>query len=363
MAAMEESLADLSIDEEEEALLMMGSGDPGVGCLMRTILWWMQIESRRGGPWKFNFHLLLMHQLKDGKDPMVVPLVTVDFWVLVYDLPHGFMSEMVAMHLDIARVSTLFRFSRRSKILSSGGIFLYGFRQSERQCNPVFGYERMQGRRGWLKGWLAPVISGCGRQDLGFRRRASVVFQHNVVWAISVGSRKSAPIVSKEVSFYLSIGHAQSARQSPWEPYTGKSERRCLFYLYYGDPSFSWKQNCRVSLRSYSGSHIHILINKDSDGKCWRCMGFYGALKELRWVESWNLSRQLDNCPNNGYDHGFILYFVAFKFEVAWLLEPSCEDEVQRFGYGAMGFVSKRHRNHIQGLVAGDGRMVDSIEE
>ncbi|MBA0676461.1 hypothetical protein Goari_017937, partial [Gossypium aridum] len=111
------------------------------------------IESRRGGLQKFNFHLLLMHQLKVGKDPMVVPLVTMDFWVLVYDLPHGFMSEMVAMQL--ARVSTLFRFSRRSKILSLGGIFLYGFRQSERQCNLVFGYERMQGRRGWLKGWLA----------------------------------------------------------------------------------------------------------------------------------------------------------------------------------------------------------------
>ncbi|MBA0848547.1 hypothetical protein Goshw_003679, partial [Gossypium schwendimanii] len=175
VAAVEESFADLSIDEEEEALLMMGSGDP-----------WLMV----------------------GKDPMVVPLVTVDFWVLVYDLPHGFMSEMVAM-----------------------------FRQSERLCNLVFGYERMQGRRGWLKGWLAPIISMCGRQDL-----------------------------LKEVSFSLSTGHAQSARRLPWKPYTGMSE--------------------------------------------------------------------------NGYDHGFILCFVAFKFEVAWLLEPSCEDEVQRFGYGVMGFVS-----------------------
>ncbi|MBA0674691.1 hypothetical protein Goari_016274, partial [Gossypium aridum] len=40
-----------------------------------------------------------MHQLKDGDEPMVMPLFTVDFWVLFHDLPHGFMLEMVAKQL------------------------------------------------------------------------------------------------------------------------------------------------------------------------------------------------------------------------------------------------------------------------
>ncbi|KAK5818581.1 hypothetical protein PVK06_023523 [Gossypium arboreum] len=51
------------------------------------------------GPWNFNSHLLIMHQLKDGDEPMVVPLFTVDFWVLIHDLPDGFMPEMVAKQL------------------------------------------------------------------------------------------------------------------------------------------------------------------------------------------------------------------------------------------------------------------------
>ncbi|MBA0821706.1 hypothetical protein Goarm_018546, partial [Gossypium armourianum] len=36
--------------------------------------------------------------LKDGDEPMVLPLFTVDFWVLFHDL-HGFMPEMVAKQL------------------------------------------------------------------------------------------------------------------------------------------------------------------------------------------------------------------------------------------------------------------------
>ncbi|MBA0819250.1 hypothetical protein Gohar_019477 [Gossypium harknessii] len=37
-----------------------------------------------------------MHRLKDEDDPMAMPLFTVNFWVLIHDLPHGFMFEMVA---------------------------------------------------------------------------------------------------------------------------------------------------------------------------------------------------------------------------------------------------------------------------
>ncbi|KAH1130500.1 hypothetical protein J1N35_001878 [Gossypium stocksii] len=54
---------------------------------------------KAGGPWNFNSHLLVMHQLKDGDEPMVVPLFIVDFWVLIHDLPDGFMPEMVAKQL------------------------------------------------------------------------------------------------------------------------------------------------------------------------------------------------------------------------------------------------------------------------
>ncbi|MBA0790642.1 hypothetical protein Gohar_015278, partial [Gossypium harknessii] len=59
----------------------------------------MRSCSWAGGPWNFNSHLLVMHQLKYGDEPMVMPLFTVDFWVLFHDLPHGFMPEMMAKQL------------------------------------------------------------------------------------------------------------------------------------------------------------------------------------------------------------------------------------------------------------------------
>ncbi|GMI79786.1 hypothetical protein HRI_001647900 [Hibiscus trionum] len=48
------------------------------------------------GPWYFNFHLLVMHRLVQNEEPMAVPLNTVDFWIRVNDLPNGFVSEAVA---------------------------------------------------------------------------------------------------------------------------------------------------------------------------------------------------------------------------------------------------------------------------
>lgn len=42
------------------------------------------------GPWTFDNHLLMLHELKADEDLMVVPMYTVAFWVQVYDLPRGF---------------------------------------------------------------------------------------------------------------------------------------------------------------------------------------------------------------------------------------------------------------------------------
>ncbi|GMJ03098.1 hypothetical protein like AT3G31430 [Hibiscus trionum] len=50
----------------------------------------------RGGPWNFNNHLLILHRLVEGEDPMEVPLTHISIWVLIHNLPHGFMSEAVA---------------------------------------------------------------------------------------------------------------------------------------------------------------------------------------------------------------------------------------------------------------------------
>ncbi|MBA0735290.1 hypothetical protein Gogos_019152 [Gossypium gossypioides] len=52
-----------------------------------------------GVPWTFNNHLLVVHRLENGEDPIKVPLVFVNFWVQVHELAMGLFSKIVARQL------------------------------------------------------------------------------------------------------------------------------------------------------------------------------------------------------------------------------------------------------------------------
>ncbi|KAM7462720.1 hypothetical protein LguiA_030841 [Lonicera macranthoides] len=51
------------------------------------------------GPWSFDQHLLVLRRLENGVSPHQVQLFHAEFWVQVYNLPVGFMSEKVAEHI------------------------------------------------------------------------------------------------------------------------------------------------------------------------------------------------------------------------------------------------------------------------
>ncbi|XP_040950366.1 uncharacterized protein [Gossypium hirsutum] len=53
----------------------------------------------KNGPWNFNSHLLILHRLQQGEDLLSVQLHWVDFWILIHDLPLGFMADAVAHQL------------------------------------------------------------------------------------------------------------------------------------------------------------------------------------------------------------------------------------------------------------------------
>ena len=53
-----------------------------------------------GGPWTFNQHLLITNRLKVGDNPSQIPLFYSDFWIQVYDLSCGFMSEKLVKKLE-----------------------------------------------------------------------------------------------------------------------------------------------------------------------------------------------------------------------------------------------------------------------
>ncbi|KAK5842621.1 hypothetical protein PVK06_004998 [Gossypium arboreum] len=54
-----------------------------------------------GSPWTFIGHLLVFYSLRKGEDPMVVPLIFVDFWVQIHDLPFGLISEVMGRQFGI----------------------------------------------------------------------------------------------------------------------------------------------------------------------------------------------------------------------------------------------------------------------
>ncbi|KAK5811963.1 hypothetical protein PVK06_027355 [Gossypium arboreum] len=49
-----------------------------------------------GNPWTFNKHILVLHRLKSGEDPLRVPLYSVNYWVQIHDLTMILMSESMA---------------------------------------------------------------------------------------------------------------------------------------------------------------------------------------------------------------------------------------------------------------------------
>ncbi|MFQ6649799.1 hypothetical protein Gotur_022515 [Gossypium turneri] len=64
-------------------------------------LFWFYFEVdvdrvERNGPWNFNSQLLVLHYLVQGENSLTLQLTEVNFWILVNDIPYGFMSEGVA---------------------------------------------------------------------------------------------------------------------------------------------------------------------------------------------------------------------------------------------------------------------------
>lgn len=53
----------------------------------------------KGGPWSFDNTLLVFNVIKQGEDPVEVPLVEVDFWIQIHNLPVGYMTEAVGKQL------------------------------------------------------------------------------------------------------------------------------------------------------------------------------------------------------------------------------------------------------------------------
>ncbi|MBA0853204.1 hypothetical protein Goshw_014742 [Gossypium schwendimanii] len=79
---MKKSIACLSIDDKEEETIQLG------------------VESSdREISYASSFVGMFLTSSAEGENPLAVQLNWVDFWMLIYDLPHGFMFEVVTKQL------------------------------------------------------------------------------------------------------------------------------------------------------------------------------------------------------------------------------------------------------------------------
>lgn len=54
---------------------------------------------KNGGPWSFDNIMLVLSTIPPGENPVKVPLVSLNIWIQIHDLPSGFMSEQVGKQL------------------------------------------------------------------------------------------------------------------------------------------------------------------------------------------------------------------------------------------------------------------------
>ncbi|MBA0806950.1 hypothetical protein Gohar_022790, partial [Gossypium harknessii] len=109
---IEDSIADLSLEYDEDETIQFGVESSESETLGVSILnlgnerflfqFYFEVDVdkvEKNGSWNFNYHLLVLHRLQEEEDPLSVQLNWVGFWMLIHDLPLGFMSEAVARQL------------------------------------------------------------------------------------------------------------------------------------------------------------------------------------------------------------------------------------------------------------------------
>ncbi|MBA0692537.1 hypothetical protein Goari_010089 [Gossypium aridum] len=70
----------------------------------------------RNDPWNFNSHLLVLHRLVQGENPLTVQLTEVNFWILVNDIPHVQLAYKGIMRLRV-RLDVGSPLKRKKKLL------------------------------------------------------------------------------------------------------------------------------------------------------------------------------------------------------------------------------------------------------
>ncbi|MBA0709588.1 hypothetical protein Golax_024615, partial [Gossypium laxum] len=199
-----------------------------------------------GAHWTFNNHLMVFHRLEKGEDPVKVPLLFVNFWVQVHDLPMSLFSKTIERQLG-EFLGKFLEYDSKSLIRGVRTFFRIRVQLDEESI-----------KLGW---------------DLSLQaqsRRATAMFSVWLVESRDEGGLGS--ILSNEV-----LGN---------------------YRLVNGGLPLGWVESLTITLRTFSRSHIDMDVGEGDGGVAWRFTGFYGTLVEQIRKDSWNLLHHLKQESN-----------------------------------------------------------------
>ncbi|KAA3479129.1 reverse transcriptase [Gossypium australe] len=284
----------------------------------------------KGAPWIFNNHLLILHKLLKGEDPLKVPLIFTPLWVQIHDIPVGFFSEILARQIggfleefleyDSSDLGKGWRtFMRiRVKLDVRKPLKRKKDRQSTEQRAADASIDLVLGFN--LVG-SSPNSSREGKNLLA--EQSFTAMEHDSEDSILIGEeekkRQRGGNMAQRRSSMGSLGNLRTIRRlrqtlKTYNPqivffmeikiHKKQMKRVRRSYGFHngvevdsdgskGGLCMAWKENVPISARSYSRRHIDAFVDDQIHGNKWRFTGFYGSPYAREREESWNLLKSL----------------------------------------------------------------------
>ncbi|PPS10808.1 hypothetical protein GOBAR_AA09834 [Gossypium barbadense] len=146
-----------------------------------------EVEMQRvlsGTPWFFNNHLLILHLIQDGEDPLEVPLQFTEFWIQVHDLPPGMMTTTMAKYGATSEHCDELVVKGGGWLLAWGGVFALQGRAAGHNEGP-------QLKRSWFGKTTDDIdaIGSKGGLSLGWKRNELIQLKSYSSFHIDVEER------------------------------------------------------------------------------------------------------------------------------------------------------------------------------
>ncbi|MBA0552042.1 hypothetical protein Golob_022884, partial [Gossypium lobatum] len=220
--------------------------------------------------------------LMDGEDPLKVPLIYVNFWVKIHEVPLGFFSEALARQVGDF-IGKFIEYDGSNMGKGGEAIGKLRIKDVPRILLTLFWGVNLERNLNWVL-----------NVELGSSKiHKQTNIEHDGEDAvIEEGNGKKRPrreddrSLIREKTGSLVLRNRTGLEKKFLASTVGKGCRRRCGYLNRIDAAsigsrgrlcLAWKEDIAISFKSYSNSRINVEIQDNDNEKLWRFTGFYGS--------------------------------------------------------------------------------------